>query len=279
MELLSNGSPVEPHFVDQSNTSNNQLVLGLNNGMPIVAWTGTDSNNELNIELLSTNVPGVILTPQSLTINGDQGGSNQPDFTILDTQSGGVRLITSSGGLNGGGVVELFPAGAISSITIQPLGGNNTVVLDGVPQGVTVTIQSTGSDFVDIGNGSLSNIQGSVTIKGTGQDFVQVDDSKDTSTSTATLKAGSLDFNGTTSLVSWSGLQNLIQLNYNGGKGSDTIHVLATTAPTCVVGGSGVNIFNIGSMTPGAAIGSLANLLGVVTVAGGAEQLEKPLIY
>ncbi len=275
MQILANGSAGGPPSTDQNNTSNTQLALGVVNGTPVISWTGVGTSvggdNQLNVEFLGTSVRGVVLTPQNqtLTITGDQDGSNQADFVVLGSQAGGVQVTMSSGGPNGVGIVESFPAGAVNSVVIQPRGGNNTVVVDAVPAGVAVTVQSTGSDYIDVGNGSLAGVQGTVTAQGTGQDFLQLDDSRDTASSSATLNAGALDFNGTSSLVSWSGLQDLAGLNYNGGQGGDTVNVLATAVPTAVVGGDGADVFNVGATMPGASSGTLANLAGPLTVAGG----------
>src|SRR5262249_22701384 len=161
-------------LVDTGNTSNTQLALGVDNGIPIVAWTGTDSDNALNVEFLSTSVPGVVLTPQSLTISGDQGAPGQPDFVVIGTQPGGLQ-VTVSAGPAGSGVMQPFAAGSMTNAALRPLGGNNTVVVNGVPQGVTVTIESTGSDYIDVGNGSLGDVRGSVVVTGSGSAFLQLD--------------------------------------------------------------------------------------------------------
>ena len=225
-------------------------------------------------DLVNVTVPGVITNPPTLTLTGDNSPGESDFITVTTDMAGGVQFNQLFSG-PGRTVTESFAPGTITTLDIQPLGENNTVLIDSLPAGVTVNIDSTGSDTIEIGDGTLADIQGTVSIQGDGKDILSVDDSADASPSTVTLNAGSLDFDGTLGLISWSGLQ---QLNVYAGGGANTINVLASDTATDLIGGNDSNTFNIGFDTADANDGSLANLLGTVTVSGGSGPDNRLLI-
>ncbi len=215
-----------------------------------------------------TTVSGVSVVDGVLEVAGDQDAANEPDNIVIDATSGGVEVT-----LNGHAVE--FDASQYQSIMISAGGGTNTIQVDSLPSGCPLTIQSASSsdDAVSIGDGELDGIQSPITITGNGHDSVTIDDSSDAAGATASINAGSLDFNGVHSLITWSGLN---QLNFSGGEGVNTITVNHTSnvaggmvvwlgngsgslsiigpaSPLNVVGGNSVTE-QLSSLVPGVAI-------------------------
>jgi hypothetical protein len=103
---------------------------------------------------------------QTLTINGDQLTNLNDTITVASTSAGGIQVM-----LNGD--TAQFDPGQITSITINPGAGTNTVNVETLPKGVTVTISDAANSHDTINLSptahNLGNLQSAVSISGNGQ--------------------------------------------------------------------------------------------------------------
>jgi hypothetical protein len=154
-----------------------------------------------------------------------------------------------------------FLAGSIRDINLTGEGGTNTIDVYGVPSGVTLTIGNTtpgNLDLVTLGDGSISDIQGTVNISnGSGQTFMDVDDSQEAIGRTLHVTNQSVDFNGVGAINYTGGYQmpsgtvvGVTLLSIHLGTGLDTLYadsvaplttVLAFAPPDDYFTGSAVN--------------------------------------
>jgi hypothetical protein len=127
-----------------------------------------------------------------LTIKGDQE-RNKNDALIVDDASDGLHIR-----LNGESFV--FAAGIIHHISINLGTGHNTVDVEAMAAGDTLTIgtNTNGSDVVSLGlsGQSLDNLKGRVTIVGNGKTSVALYDQSGSSGSTYVLESGAIVRNG-----------------------------------------------------------------------------------
>jgi hypothetical protein len=202
---------------------------------------------------------GVGLSRAVLYVEGDEDEVGEPDSVVLDTTSSGGVEVT----LNGQAVS--YPAGQVNAVMILPGGGTNSIQVAGLPQGVSVTVESANNanDSITVGQGTLADVQGKVIVEGNGDDSLTIDDDGDSGGSTAALNASSLDFNGISSLVAWSGLD---QLNYDGGGGANHFTVNDTSD---IAGGT---VLGLGSGSGTVSIGGAGGPLTVV--GGGSETVQ-----
>jgi hypothetical protein len=144
----------------------------------------------------------------NLTLNGDQLGVDYSDQISLarSANTSGVQATVNNESAT-------FDSGAIKTVNVNTFGGQNSVNVDSVPAGVAVKIGSTGNpagsttsnDFVQIGNGSLSGIAGTVNISnGSGQTTVFIDDANDTARN-ITVTDHSVAFAGLTTITYQAG--------------------------------------------------------------------------
>ncbi len=125
-----------------------------------------------------------------LQINGDQSGANYNDYIAVDVAPSGSLYAVLNGEAN------IYGAGQITSIQINPGGGANTVRINNVPSICPTTVTGDGANYVTIGN-SFDGVQGInsgvnvyngyPTPSSTGHTNLTVDDSADTSGQSATL--------------------------------------------------------------------------------------------
>src|SRR5262249_61663074 len=98
------------------------------------------------------------------------------DTLRIDAASGaGVTLTVEGETLS-------FAPGAVTSTSVQPGGGSNTINIESTLAGVPVTVNdTTGTDpiFVCANSEFLDNIQGNVTVHGGGLTTLTVNDSLD----------------------------------------------------------------------------------------------------
>jgi hypothetical protein len=159
-----------------------------------------DGNADAFLLAPQWNVNNTFTGQSPLTINGDQNGTTN-DFLLISTVTSGPDAGGVYVDLNG--QFAQFAPGQISSITINPLTGTNTIYISDVPSNVPVTIDGTSGgtntihidatgagspitvnangtevDTVNVSspNGNLDQIQAPVTIKGNGSTTLTVDD-------------------------------------------------------------------------------------------------------
>jgi hypothetical protein len=123
----------------------------------------------------------------TLTIDGDQRGSNTADAITIDSTDANGLTVT----LNG--ETFYFDAGTIDSITVEPGKGNNSINVPELASNQTLEIDSSGSDVITVGNGQMSTINSAVTVDASSSASVNltVDDSLDKSNPSATVTLGS----------------------------------------------------------------------------------------
>jgi hypothetical protein len=105
------------------------------------------------------------LQGQSLIIPGDRLGPADKQTLGISTVAGGVQI-------NLNGDVYQYAPGQVTSISIDLGPGSNTINVDGLPAGVSLTVNEAagGNDTINLaasGNG-LANIQGPISVKGGG---------------------------------------------------------------------------------------------------------------
>jgi hypothetical protein len=184
-----------------------------------------------------------------LTINGDQLASHDDTIT-LDVSGGGVQVTFN-------GETATFDPGAISSIVINSGDGTDTINVLRTLTGMPVTINSTGTATVNVGNaGNAQGIAGTLTINNpSGSTALNIDDSADAIARTVTVQV-----NGTTGTITGLTPANIVyattgvsSITLNGGSGGNTFNVLSTAGPV-------VNL-NTGAGNDRVNLGSAANVL------------------
>jgi hypothetical protein len=234
----------------------------------------------------------IIATKDVLTINGDQLGYGYGDTIAIDVNADGGVSVT----LNG--EVVNFDLDQISSIVANTGAGANTVYVLNVPQGVNVTINDGGDDYVGIGSqGSVQGILGSVQVNSPANHTqLVINDSADPVAQRASiddssvigLAPGNIGFNsnGLSYLMIFAGpggntfFINNTPSTFNGvgpgftwldtGAGLDTVDVTGTTGRLYVNGRDGHDRVYIGTDSgPGDPVpgnGTLAGINGSVDV-------------
>ncbi|HWE37329.1 MAG TPA: calcium-binding protein [Isosphaeraceae bacterium] len=194
----------------------------------------------------------------SLTVNGDQLGPNYNDnVNVTLANDGGVQVT-----LNGETVH--FAPGAITSISVNTGGGNDTVNVEKTAFNVPVSINTGGgSDTVNIAptDKNLNDIQGQVGVVGNSVNL-NINDSLNSFGSTYSLSSANVSRPGAASI----GFSGVTSLNLDGGSGNDTYNVESTASATSTTlfGGDGNDTFNL---SPSAH--NLSNVAGPVNLYGG----------
>src|SRR5262249_1911389 len=94
-----------------------------------------------------------------LIIDGDQLGYGYADTISIDVNGHGGVYVNLNGQIAG------FDPGQITSIVVNTKAGSNSVYVLNEAEGVTLTINNGGSDYISIGShGSVQGILGSVSI-------------------------------------------------------------------------------------------------------------------
>jgi Ca2+-binding RTX toxin-like protein len=213
-------------------------------------------------QVFSVNVdPYSTLTPPKLqlVVNGDQFGDGYGDTISVDVNAAGGAVVS----LNGESVS--FEPGQLDAITVNTGGGSNSVYVHNEAQGVDLTINDGGNDYVYIGsNGSVQGVQGAVQINSpyNRADLV-IDDSADTTAQTAYiddhsvtgLAPGNIGFNS----------DGLSYLTIYGGSGGNTFFVHGTPSTyagsyagrTYIYSGTGVDTVYVDGTAGGPNAGGL----------------------
>jgi hypothetical protein len=207
-----------------------------------------------------------------------------------------------------GGVTYLYIAGSAAGSTytvtdtpnviywtdlITGAGSSDTVNVNGTTGALNV-VNWGGTDSVNVGSGTLANVNGAVSVSGAGSTNLIVDDSNDATAHNATLTATSLTglsrgaiqwvpsatFTGgvifldvigsaagstytvtdTPILADWADLST--------GAGSDTVNITGTTGALYLYNGGGADTVVIGRQAPATTGGKVAAIKGLVEVNG-----------
>jgi hypothetical protein len=151
---------------------------------------------------------------------------------------------------------------AITGITINGLGGNDTINLTDTPAGIPVTVNGgVGNDIINIGNGNLDALATSITVDGgTDTDTVNINDSTATFNDTYTVTSSTL------SRIAFTlNYLNLESLALSSETGSNLYNINSTSLGTTlsITDNGGIDVFNVGA-------GNLDNLPGPVVINAGA---------
>jgi hypothetical protein len=122
-----------------------------------------DSKSTGNYSLTINQLPSLMqLSGSNLSINGNQLGANANETLRINTDNQGRIQVT----LND--QTAQFEPWQISSITVNSLGGTNTINVDALPKSVSLALNLSNANTVNFsGNGlNLDQIQGLVSIKG-----------------------------------------------------------------------------------------------------------------
>jgi Ca2+-binding RTX toxin-like protein len=206
-----------------------------------------------------------------LIIEGDQFGPGWNDSVTIDTNaSGGVSV-------NLNGEVFSFDPDTVTDVLVYPRSGSNTIRINGLPQGVGVSVNAGGSDTVYVGNGDLSRLQGTVNVYGNGATGVQVNDSTssvawDYVVTNTTIMQDPLSFGTYTPPTGQVNYYSASYVTLTAGTGSNAIFVPSTSVPTTIYAGAGNDSIFLGiknRFDPQFGIGNLGAILARVTVDGG----------
>jgi hypothetical protein len=137
-------------------------------------WLVPDGNSQAFYLNPIWNSSGQYTGQNTLDIVGDQLANHNDTITIDTTPAGGVK-VTLNGETASFDPGQIFDPAQIAAIRVHTGGGNDTVNVLRTISGVPVTIDSTGSATVNVGNnGSMQEIRGTVSITN-GPSFTQVE--------------------------------------------------------------------------------------------------------
>jgi hypothetical protein len=184
-------------------------------------------------------------TTRILTVNGDQLASHDDTITVDLVGNNGAKVI-----LNGETVV--FDAYVLRGITINTGDGNDTVNILRTASSIPVTINSSGTATINIGNaGSLQGIAGAITITNpNGGDTISIDDSADTTA--RNVRVDTVTQTGTTytrvsglstGAISY-GINDAAGVTVQTGTRGSTVTLVAVNAPLTLSGSAGALGFN-----------------------------------
>jgi Ca2+-binding RTX toxin-like protein len=210
------------------------------------------------------------LTGYRLIIEGDQFGAGWNDSITIDTNaSGGV-------GVNLNGEVFSFDPNTITDILVYARSGYNTIRVNGLPEGVGVSVNAGGSDTVYVGNGDLSRLQGNVNVYGNGATGVQVNDGAtgvgwDYVVTNTTVMQDPFSF-GTYTPTCQVNYHSASYVTLTAGFNSNDIFIPSTSVPTYIYAGAGNDSISLGISSfydTLFGVGSLGAILARVTIDGG----------
>jgi hypothetical protein len=122
-----------------------------------------DSDSTGSYQFTINQLPGwAQLSGGNLSINGNQLGANATETLTINTDAQGRILATLNGQM-----AQLEPS-QVSSITVNSLGGNNTINVERLPASVSLALNLSNADTVNFSptGENLDQIQGRVSING-----------------------------------------------------------------------------------------------------------------
>jgi hypothetical protein len=174
---------------------------------------------------------------QALTINGDQLTNLNDSITVDTTSAGGIQVTLN-------GQTAQFDPGQITSITINPGGGTNTINVENLPTGVNVTINDAANshDTVNLSPTArnLGSLRSPVSIRGNGQTSLDLFDQSGPANTSYEVAPGAIYHNANLNYVFDS---QLSQVTLHTGSASDTVQVdPGSSAPVTISTPLGDNI-------------------------------------
>jgi hypothetical protein len=207
------------------------------------------------------------------SVTGLGGGTGSILWTPTSSSAGGVTYVQVDGG-SGNNTFNVNTTSNLFSGTFLLTGGGTDSISVQATKGSATTggleIFNQGSDAtnnIDVGLGSVANINGTVSVQGYGAPAILVDDHLDTTARTVTLGDGSLTGLGNAGAVDY-GVEYLFaktSLTIDG-PGKASIYNIQSTSffsTATVNGGVGSDTFTLGSGN------SLSGIQGAVTINGG----------
>lgn len=259
MELHSDGSPVEPHYVKENDFVAGGMGVGSNSGgTGILAWTSTDSEGTISLAFAGALPPafGVSVQNGVLVVNG---GNVADVITLGKTPLNDLEVTLN-------GTTTTYKLSTISSVVVYTSSLTNTVnVLSTFPV-LPVTINTgPGLNTINVATTAhnLNAIAGPLTINGAieaGTTLV-LDDSGDAAGQTYTLTRNSFTDNSVT-----IALKNLAGIVIKGGSGTNVYNVsgVAAGSPVTLNVGNGAATVNISSNG-----NPLSSILSPISITGG----------
>jgi hypothetical protein len=190
----------------------------------------------------------------TLNVNDQTTSSNQTwTLGANSVQRSGSGPITFNGGIN--------------FVNVNGGTGNNTYNVNGTEPGWATAINANGTDVVNIGNGTLAGIQGSLAVENEPRhNTINIFDQNDSTAHTATIDT--VARSGDTSLgrlqgvgaspITWDYFDTTA-VNINFGSGTSIVNVLGTGVTT--------NLFNNGAATINVGnAGSVAGIVGTLNL-------------
>ncbi len=200
------------------------------------------------------------------SITGLGGGTGAISWTPTSIWTGGVTYVEVDGG-SANNTFNVKNTSNLYAYTYLVTGAGKDTVNVSATKGAAATggleIFSQGTLSVDVGLGSVANINGVVSVDGLNAASMLVDDHLDSTSRTVTLNNGALTGLGNAGAVEYT--SHVTSLSIDGPTKASTYNIQSNAAPTLVTvnAGAGNDVFNLGSGN------SLDGILGPVTVNGG----------
>ena len=286
-------------------------VSGTSGFLAVYNRGGSDTVNVGNGTLAGINgtvdVSGAGSTALSI-LDGNDTTSRSATLTgnyLMGLSTGTISWAASSTAM--GGVIYLRIAGSSAGSTynvtdtpnaLHPTDlvtgvGNDTVNITGTTGTLNVS-NAGGYDTVNLGNGTLANVNGSVNVSGAGSTSLIVDDSNDTTAHSATLTARGLTglsrgaIQWVPSAASMGGVVFLViegsaagsiytvtdtpalayYTNLATGAGSDSVYITGTTGSLILSNGGGADAVVIGRQAQATTGGKVSAIKGQVDING-----------
>ena len=237
-----------------ANGGNNVFDVGSNAGIDDTGYLG-EIGGPLSIDAGSGNA-------NQLTIS-NMGGGNGSDVIVTSSSITGFGPETITYTATGGA----FNGGSAGILLIGSILGGDVFNVQSTLAGSQTTIQTSGTTTVNVSSlapasGRLNSIAGMLTVTGDGNGQLNVDDRGNTTDTTGTLTATTLNGLDLPAGIAYSGLSTF---NIDLGPGQNKFNVQSTSAATTVSAGAGNTIFNVGSLMPvsGGIVDGIVGLLSL----------------
>lgn len=233
-----------------------------------------NTNTASRIEPLETRIApaSLILTEGGLVFLAGNNVANNITFSIVGgniviTDSAETISVAGAAGfvLSNGNKTATGPDSSVSNIAFNTGNGTDTILVLGTND--QTSIFGSGTQTVNIGNGSVKNIRNLISVDGTpGADTLTVDASTDAAAATLTVSAGGISgtagdsFFGANGQLLPSGIESI---TVKTGLGTDTVRVQGTA------GGTTTDITSAGgtdNVTVGLA-GDMQGIAGALSIA------------
>jgi hypothetical protein len=237
--------------------------LGSINGFVNVSGAGATS---LDLDDSSDTVVRTVSMNDG-SITGLGGGTGAISWTPTSASAGGVVFLYVFGS-GAGSTYNVNNTSNLNGDTFLVTGNSNDTVNVFATKGSATSnglfiINQGGADRIDVGLGSVVNINGFVEATGSGATALLVDDHLDTTARTVTLASGNLTGLGNAGMITYT--TGVTEVTINGPSAASTYNIQSTNAGASVAvnGGAGRDTFTLGSSN------SLNGIQGALTINGG----------